>query len=145
VKLSTNFDLQEFTFSPTAVRKCIDNTPNEAVIANLQTLCIHVLQPLRDKLGKEIRITSGYRSKELNKAIGGARNSQHVEGKAADIQVFNTSSEDLFQFIKRNIPEYDQLIQEFDEWVHISWNGFNNRNQCLRAIKENGKTKYIPV
>jgi hypothetical protein len=144
MKLSHNFSLEEFTFSNTAIRKGIDNTPDEKHIANLQALCVHILQPLRDKLGKEVRINSGYRCKELNRVIGGARNSQHIEGKAADIQIIDTNVEELFQFIKRHF-EYDQLIQEFDSWVHVSWNGFNNRNESLRAIKENGKTKYITV
>lgn len=145
MKLTTNFDLQEFVISPTATRAGIDNTPNEEQVKNLQALCVHVLQPLRDKLGKAITITSGYRCKALNKLIKGAKNSQHTEGKAADIYIAGVPTEDLFQFIKRNIPEYDQLIQEFDEWVHVSWNGFNNRNECLRATKENGKTKYTAV
>ena len=145
MQLTRNFSLDEFTFSNTAVRKGIDNTPTEEAVKNLQALCVHVLQPLRDKLGKPITINSGYRCKELNKAIGGSRNSQHIEGKAADIKVEGVNVEELFQFIIRNIPEYDQCIQEFGHWIHISWNGYNNRNQNLRAIKVNSKTKYIPA
>ena len=145
MQLTRNFSLDEFTFSNTAVRKGIDNTPTEEAVKNLQALCVHVLQPLRDKLGKPITINSGYRCKELNTAIGGSRNSQHMEGKAADIKVEGVNIEELFQFIIRNIPDYDQCIQEFGRWIHISWNGYNNRNQNLRAIKVNSKTKYIPA
>lgn len=143
MQLSRNFTLYEFCFSETAARMGKKIEPDEKVIHNLTALCIHVLQPIRDKLDKPIRITSGYRPKWLNEAIKGSKTSQHIEGKAADIQVYGVSTEELFQFIKRNIHEYDQLIQEFDSWVHISWNGCNNRNMALRAIKQNGKTKYI--
>lgn len=145
VKLSEHFSLSEFTFSSTAVRKGIDNTPDEKTIENLKALCIHVLEPIRAKLGKPIRITSGYRSKALNKAIGGSKTSQHVEGKAVDFHVEGCEIEELFQFIKRNGIEFDQLIQEFGEWIHISWNGFDNRNQALRATKVQGITSYTPA
>jgi hypothetical protein len=144
MKLSHNFSLEEFTFSNTAIRKGIDNTPDEKHIANLQALCVHILQPLRDKLGKEIRINSGYRCKELNRVIGGAKNSQHIEGKAADIQVIGVETDELFNFIRRNFAEYDQLIHE-QKWVHISWNGFNNRNQVLYAFFGKGGVKYMPA
>lgn len=140
MKLSEHFDLSEFTFSSTAIRKGIDNTPDEKVIENLKALCIHVLEPIRAKLGKPIRITSGYRSKALNKAIGGSKTSQHIEGKAVDFYVEGATIEDLFQFCLKF--EYDQLIQEFNSWIHISWNGFDNRNQALRATKVNGITSY---
>lgn len=144
MRLSHNFTLDEFTFSNTAIRKGIDNTPDEKIIANLQALCVHVLQPLRDKLGKEVRVNSGYRCKELNKIIGGSRNSQHIEGKAADIQVYGVETEELYQFIKRHIPEYCQNIQEFNSWVHISWDGIRNKRENLRAIRQKSKIIYIP-
>lgn len=140
MELTPHFSLEEFIVSNTAARKGIDNTPSISVINNLRLLCMHVLEPLREKLketyGKEmpIIVTSGYRSPKLNAAIGGAKNSQHIEGKAADIHVPGLTIEELFEFIRTNLT-YDQCIQEFNSWVHISW---ANRNEALRAIKVDG-------
>jgi hypothetical protein len=145
MQLTTNFNLSTLTISKTANQFGIDNTPSDEVIGNLKSLCENVLEPLQALLGESIYITSGYRSKELNKKIGGAKKSQHMEGKAADIHVNSKSTEELFIFIKKNFIGFDQLIQEFDSWVHISYDGMNNRNMDLRAIKENGKTKYLPA
>jgi len=145
MQLTTNFNLSTLTISKTANQFGIDNTPSDEVIGNLKSLCENVLEPLQALLGESIYITSGYRSKELNKKIGGAKKSQHMEGKAADIHVNSKSTEELFVFIKKNFIGFDQLIQEFDSWVHISYDGMNNRNMDLRAIKENGKTKYLPA
>jgi len=112
MKLSDNFSLDEFTFSNTAIRKGIDNTPSAEVIENLTQLC-RILEFIRYGIEKPIKITSGYRSPKLNKAVGGSKKSQHIEGKAADIQVPGMTTEELFLFIKGNYS-YDQLIQEFD-------------------------------
>ena len=144
MELSPNFHLEEFTVSNTAARKGIDNTPSVEVINNLMLLCKYVLEPLRTKLnekyGKQmpIIVTSGYRSPKLNAAIGGAKNSQHIEGRAADIHVPGMTIEELYTFIKENFS-FDQCIQEFNSWVHVSW---SNRNQALRAIKKDGATVY---
>ena len=119
MELSPNFDLSEFTHSNTAVRKKIDNTPSATVIENLRLLCINVLEPLRAKLAEvyekpmPIIISSGYRSPQLNKAVGGASNSQHIEGRAADIYVPGLTIEELFNFLKDHFA-FDQCIQEFD-------------------------------
>lgn len=113
MELSQHFTLQEFVVSNTAIRKGIDNTPSAEVVKNLRELCNQVLEPLRVKLSKPIKITSGYRSERLNKVVGGSKHSQHIEGKAADIQVAGMSTEELFQFCKEHL-NYDQLIQEFD-------------------------------
>lgn len=143
MKLSLNFNLEEFTTSETAIRKGIDNIPSDEIIANIIVLCSNVLEPLEELINKQIIISSGYRSKELNSEIGGAKNSQHVEGKAADIKVKDISTEDLFQIIIKSEIEYDQIIQEFDKWVHISYNEGKNRKQKLRATKDqNNKTIY---
>ena len=146
MKLSLNFNLEEFTNSETAIRKGINNKPSEEIILNLQLLCLNVLEPIEKLINKQIIISSGYRSKELNSEIGGAKNSQHVEGKAADIKVKDISTEDLFQIIIKSEIEYDQIIQEFDKWVHISYNEGKNRKQKLRATKDqNNKTIYTIV
>ena len=147
MKLSKNFTLQEMVHSYTAVKKGILNEPNKAQIGNIRTLCDKVLQPLRDALGP-IHISSGFRSVELNRAIGGSSSSQHcaLKGAASDIDMGKRNAE-VFNHIKDNL-EWDQLIWVFGDnnnpsWVHVSYNEGNNRKQILKAIKENGKTKYI--
>lgn len=142
MNLSKYFTLEQMTFSATAVRKGIDNRATSEVLTNLTNLC-KALDKLKDLLGKHINITSGYRCHELNKVIGGAKNSQHTEGKAADIQVHGMTTEQLYQFIKVSGIEYCQLIQEFDSWVHISYDAINNKKENLRAVKQNGKTVYL--
>lgn len=144
MELSKHFSLEEFITSDTAIRKGIDNTPSEEVKQNLTHLAVKLLEPIRVGLNKPIKISSGYRCEKLNKAIGGAKNSQHIEGKAADIRVPGLTTEELFLLIKGNFL-YDQLIQEFDSWVHISLNEGKNRSQNLRAVKKNGKTVYLPA
>jgi len=146
MELSPNFSLEEMIQSNTAARKGIDNTPSEAVKANLKNLCVNFLEVLRAKLAEKygkvmpIIVSSGYRSPALNKAVGGSANSQHITGQAADIIVPGLTVEELFQFILTNMS-FDQCIQEFDSWVHVS---YINRNEALRAIKDtNGKVKYL--
>lgn len=144
MKLSANFTLSEMIKSDTAVSLRIDNRPTSEVITALTLLCINVLQPLRDKIGKPIRVSSGYRSRALNRAIkGAAQNSQHQKGEAADISVDGMSTDDLFQYILKSGIVYDQVIQEFDRWVHISFSATANRSRAYYAKKVNGQTKYI--
>lgn len=146
MNLSKHFSLEEMISSNTAIRKGINNNPSEEVISNLKLLCINVLEKISKITSEHIIISSGYRSKELNESIGGSKNSQHVEGKAADIKIKELSVEDLFQVIIESDIEYDQLIQEFDKWVHISYNEGKNRKQKLRATKDkNGKTIYTRI
>lgn len=140
MQLSKNFTLEELQVSATALRKDIENVATPDAIKNLEALCAHVLQPLRELLQKPIKILSGYRSPEVNDLVGGAHGSQHVKGQAADITVEGMTAQELFEFIDRNIA-YDQLIQEFNEWVHVSWT-IPPREQKLIATKVNGKTVY---
>lgn len=143
MKLTNNFSLQELTSSETAVRRGIDNTPSPEVILNLKALCENVLQPLRDWYGKPITITSGYRSPELNKAIKGARNSDHMRGQAVDFVLPKEDYARVFDWLRKNV-DHDQIINEFGfQWIHISFNTKSNRKQALKAIKSNGKTAYI--
>tara|TARA_R100000900_G_scaffold52008_1_gene41571 strand:+ start:1227 stop:1694 length:468 start_codon:yes stop_codon:yes gene_type:complete len=144
--LSKNFTLQEFTKSVSAIRNNIENSPNAEHIRNIQLLVKYVLQPLRDGLKKPIRITSGYRSEVLNKAIKGSKKSQHCKGQAADIQfkvdgiMDNKAIWD--KVIELDLP-FDQMINEFNySWIHISYNEEHNRRALLEAYKESGKTKY---
>lgn len=148
MNLTKNFYLNEMLASQSAVRLGFDEqfTPDQAVIDNLRALCQNVLQPLRDGLQRAILTSSGYRCPRVNQAIGGAKTSQHLFGMAADINVGHLTTEQLYQRIKKSGLVFDQLIQEFDRWVHVSYNpDLNaNRRQCLRAVKENGVTRYIP-
>ena len=144
--LSKNFTLQEFTKSVSAIRNGIDNSPNAEHIRNIQLLVKYVLQPLREGLNKPIRITSGYRSEALNKAIKGSKKSQHCKGQAADLQfkVDGVMNNKMIwdKVIELGLP-FDQMINEFDySWIHISYNHEYNRKSLLEAYKESGKTKY---
>lgn len=143
VKLSENFMLSEFTRSETAIRKYLPNEPGPHHVENLKLLCKHVLQPLRDKLGPVI-ILSGYRSRPVNTAIGGSPNSQHMQGQAADIRVLGKSVEEVTEWIKANVKKYDQLIHEFGEWTHVSYDKDNLRKMNLRATKMGMRTIYSP-
>jgi len=136
MNLSENFTLNELLRSDTANRlKIVEQyTPSQAVIENLRKLCINILQPLRNHLGKQIRITSGFRCNRLNSTIGGARKSQHTEGKAADIEVDGMTNEELMKaIIDLDLP-YDQLINEYEPngWVHVSFDDKRNRKQILK-------------
>lgn len=148
MNLSKNFTLEEFVFSPTAIRKGIANKPTEQHIKNMQILAEKVLEPLREHMGCSINISSGYRAQALNAIIGGSKTSQHCFGQAADLQVPGRNHE-MYEFIKDNL-EFDQVIWEFgtDEepsWVHVSYAEGKNRKQRLKAIKEKGKTQYLKV
>lgn len=123
----------------------IDNTPTPEARANLERLVDAVLDPLRERYGRPIHVSSGYRCPRLNKAVGGAPTSQHVKGEAADIYVANKRDKSmLFSMIYYLLP-FDQLIWEngTDEapaWIHVSYRDGNNRRECLRY---DGK-KYYP-
>ena len=141
MKLSKNFSLEEMLSSDTARRCGIDNKPqSEEVVENLRALCLEVLQPLRDHLGKPVVVSSGYRCKDLNKKVGGVENSQHLKGEAADIKV--RDREELIDVMRYIMDEtdFDQLIREKSgstEWVHVSHkrNG-NNRRMVLRLARK---------
>jgi uncharacterized protein YcbK (DUF882 family) len=145
MRLSKNFSLKEFTRSETAAKLGINNVPSEAIVANLEMLVLRVLQPARDFLGP-LTITSGYRSMELNAAVGGAEVSQHLFGEAADVKSKNVSTYELACWIRDNC-EFDQLILEYYDdsdphsgWVHVSFTHRRpNRNEVLTIGK--GTTK----
>ena len=133
MQLSKNFTLYEMVFSITAVNKKIDNTPSQEVIDNLKKLAVNVLQPVRDLYGKSVFVGSGYRSPALNAAVGGAKNSQHPEGKAADLGTESKEeNKKLFKLIMDSKIPFDQLIDEYGySWVHVSYNEGKNRKQIL--------------
>jgi hypothetical protein len=151
MQLSKNLTLAEVTKSTTAKRLGIDNTPDDWTTENLRQVAINIFQPLRDCFGCPIYVSSGYRSGELNTAIGGSSRSQHVEGRALDLDADvygGCSNAQVFNWIKDNL-EFDQLIWEFGDddnpdWVHVSYvyDGLN-RKRCLKACRDdNGKTYY---
>ena len=148
-KISNHITFRESINSYTAKRKGIENIPNEYEITNMYILAHKVFEPLRKWVGGPIKINSFFRSEELNKAIGGSSTSQHCQGRAMDIDDvygYKTNAE-MFNYIKDNL-DFDQLIWEFGtddnpDWVHVSYLSIDeNRKRCLRAYKENGKTKY---
>lgn len=139
---SKYFTLDEFTFSNTAVRKGIKNDPSPEHLANLQALVTNILDPLREFIGKPIRITSGYRSPSLNKAVNGSATSQHCFGQAADIQVPGMSVDEVVAAVRKAKLPYDQLIHEFNSWTHVSYDPKRDRRVALRATTIGGKTQY---
>jgi len=145
MKITDHFAWEEMAFSQTAIRLGMDNIPDELKKQNIKWLCVKILEPIRVKQGPVI-VTSGYRCPELNKAIGGSATSQHCQGQAADIVVPGMKIEELFLWIteKTNLP-YDQCIQEFGSWVHISYTRERQRKQALRAIRNKGKVEYLTV
>ena len=147
MKLSANFSLSELTKSETATRNGISNTPSDLVIEKLQDLVTNILQPLRDKFGTVI-VTSGYRSTEANKSVGGSTTSHHCFGYAADFEVLGMDNKELAVYIRDNLT-YTQLILEFYQdgigdsgWVHCSYDSADLKCQTLTARRVNGRTQY---
>ena len=139
--MTKNFTLAELTKTNTG----LPNALPKHLEGNLRALAENVLQPARDALGA-IEVTSCYRSPEVNRRVGGASKSQHVQAQAADLKFFG-GNDVLFKWIARNL-EYDQIIWEFGTdvepaWVHVSYVDGKNRKQKLKAVKVNGKTKYL--
>jgi len=146
MRLSKNFTLSEITKSNTAKRLGIDNAPNQEHLNNMQILIRDLIQPMRDDLGP-IRISSGYRSPVLNRAIGGSTKSQHCKGQALDLQFWKEGemcNKEIYDWVLKEGIEFDQMINEFDyAWIHISLKDKGNRKQVLEAYKDNdGDTAY---
>lgn len=153
MKISEHISYKEATRSVTAMRLGIDNTPNEYQLQNMELIAKNVFEPLRKAVGGAIKINSFFRCEDLNKAIGGSSRSQHCQGRAIDIDdnYGHMSNNDMYKYIKENL-DFDQLIFEFPDengnasWIHVSYvDADSNRKRCLKAIKENGKTKYIDI
>ena len=153
MKLSTHLDLSEVTRSDSAKRKGISNMPTQEHLENFKKLAENIFEPIRKHFGVPIMISSGYRSKELNTAIGGSLTSQHCTGEAIDIDMDGSSNgvtnKMVFDYAKTNL-NFDQLIWEFGtnenpDWVHISFESTGKqRKQILKAVKSGGKTAYQP-
>lgn len=149
MKLTNNFSLAEMIKSETALRKDLDNTPDDQVVANLKMLCEQILQPLRDVWQTGIKVNSGYRSPEVNASVGGSRTSDHCHGYAADIEIPGVPNADLAQYIADNF-DFTQVILEFytqgvpdSGWVHVAYNPDNLKREALTAVKQGSKTVYL--
>jgi zinc D-Ala-D-Ala carboxypeptidase len=155
--LSTNFSLSEFLRSAKADALRINNTrytPQQ--LANMKALCVYVLEPLRSRLRLKFHpravvvLTSGWRCPALNFEVGGTKSSQHLRGQAADVHievdgVRAMTAQELFDFIVRENLVFDELIQEFDAWCHISYDPkkAQQRQKWLYAwIDRKKKVKY---
>jgi uncharacterized protein YcbK (DUF882 family) len=146
MKLSKNFSRAEIEHSNTAKRLGISNEMSEKHLESMQRLIDNLIQPMRDAIGP-IRISSGYRSPKLNKAIGGSSRSQHSKGEALDLQFWEKGKMNnrvIYEWVLESGVEFDQMINEFDfSWIHISLKSKENRSQVLEAYKdEKGKTAY---
>ena len=150
--ISKHVSYKEGIRSNTATRLNIINEPNEEQLKNMKLLAEKVFEPLRKEVGGPIKVNSFFRCPELNKAIGGSKTSQHCHGQAIDIDdtFGHKSNAEMYYFIKSEL-DFDQMIWEFGtdknpDWVHVSYvSPEKNRNRCLKAYKENGKTKYAVI
>lgn len=133
-----------------ALRHGIKNEPNEEQLQNLIQLAQKVLQPVRDAFKKGVKVNSGLRVPELNRAVGGSPTSDHTRGQAADIEIPGVSNYALAKWILENL-DFTQVILEFytqgvpdSGWVHVSYDPSNLKKQALTAVKQDGKTVYLP-
>jgi hypothetical protein len=106
--------------------------PDINSLDNMLDLIYYVLQPIRDRLKKPMVITSGFRCKRVNELLNGSKTSQHLKGQAVDFVVPGMAVNEVIQFIRNSYIEYDQLINEYDKWIHISFEKDNNRQQYFK-------------
>ena len=150
--ISKHISDREGVYSITATRLGIDNEPNAEQLDNMKTLAKEIFEPLRIYTNGPIKINSFFRSPKLNKAIGGSTRSQHCKGQAIDLDdtFGHLTNAEMYYYIKENL-DFDQIIWEFGndenpDWVHVSYvSPSENRNRCLKAYREEGKTKYAII
>ena len=149
MNLSEHFTLEELTFSEVALRKGLDNVPPMTEASNLARLCHTLLEPARELLGAPLRIHSGYRSAVVNEAVGGAQNSAHMDGRAADFVPIDLPLLNAFQALRTSSLPYDQIIQECGAsgWIHIAIAvpGATPRREALTATGRPGNWRYERV
>ena len=152
-KISDHISYKEAVRSTTAARLGIENKPGGYELVHMDIIAERIFEPLREWVGGPIRINSFYRGPKLNKAIGGSKRSQHMEGRAMDLDdtYGHKTNAEMFNYIKQNL-DFDQLIWEFgtDEnpnWIHVSYvSEDSNRQRCLKEYKDsNNKTKYMVI
>ena len=150
--ISKHISYKEGVHSITAIRLGIENVPDNKQLNNMELISEKIFEPLRQWVGGPIKINSFFRCPDLNKAIGGSSKSQHCKGQAMDIDdnYGHATNAEMYHWIKKNL-DFDQMIWEFGDddnpaWVHISYvSSEDNRNRCLKAYKEKGKTKYMVI
>ena len=144
IPVTMHFTIEELYDSATAKRLGINNKPTIQKMINLVYLAAFVLEPLRVAMGRPINISSGYRCEQLNKAVGGVYNSQHLKGQAADISIDGDMAfgRKVFEYIRKNLP-FDQLIWEHNAsgvyWVHVSYvfpDFGKNRKQVINNLEK---------
>ena len=150
--ISKHISYKEGIHSNTALRRNIDNTPNDEQLENMELIAEKIFEPLRAYVNGPIKINSFFRSAKLNTAIGGSKTSQHCKGQAMDIDdtFGKATNAEMYHFIKEHL-DFDQMIWEFGDddnpnWVHVSYvSPEKNRKKCLKAYKESGRTKYMVI
>tara|TARA_R100001082_G_scaffold110927_1_gene92461 strand:- start:262 stop:717 length:456 start_codon:yes stop_codon:yes gene_type:complete len=150
--ISKHISYKEATYSNTAMRKGIDNIPNDEQLNNMELIAEKIFEPLRKHVGGPIKINSFFRCPKLNEAIGGSSKSQHCHGQAIDLDdtFGKATNAEMYHWIKNNL-DFDQMIWEFGDednpaWVHVSYvSPEKNRNRCLKAYKYKGKTNYARI
>lgn len=130
--MNLNFKMSELIHSDTAVRNNINNMPDINSLDNMLDLIFYCLQPIRDKIGKPVIISSGFRNSQVNKLVGGVATSQHCKGQAVDFTIPGETISGIIFKIQTMGIEFDQLINEYDKWVHISFVKGKNRKQILK-------------
>ena len=131
--IELNFTISELLKSEVAEKYNISNIPDKQSLDNMLILICECLQPIRNYINKPIIISSGYRSPRLNghPLINGAQNSQHVTGQAVDFTIKGMTPKQIIEKVKASGVEFDQLLNEHNIWVHISYNKGKNRKQVL--------------
>lgn len=154
IKITEHISLNELLKSQTAMRRRIDNTPDDRILQNLMDAAINLWQPVRDILGVPMIVSSGYRSPTLNRAVGGSVTSAHSHGLAIDFSApkfgnTRTIAKKLATELKARGIKFDQLILEFPDgassWIHLGYKSPNGkqRGQLLTAVKRGGRTVYL--
>jgi len=146
--MTQSFSIRELTYSDTAIRLGIDNTPTDEILKNLQNVIHFILEPISNNFDSQIMITSGYRSPALCQAIGSKPTSQHTLGMAVDFEILGTPNKEVSDWIVNHL-DFDQCILEFwkpeqpnSGWVHCSYKTSGNRKMYLKAYTANGRTVY---
>ena len=146
--MSQTFSIRELTYSDTAIRLGIDNTPTDEILINLQNVVQFILEPVSNNFDSQIVITSGYRSPALCQAIGSKPTSQHTFGMAVDFEILGIPNKEVSDWIVNHL-DFDQCILEFwkpeqpnSGWVHCSYKTSGNRKMYLKAYTANGRTVY---
>ena len=142
MQLTEHFTLDEFTRSTTATRLKIDNHVPDELMVNIY-LTANKLESVREALAHPIIISSGYRCPALNNQVGGSQNSAHTKGLAVDFHCAYGNPKQICQRLIDAGVQFDKIIQEHNQWVHIEFSPTHNRQIVLTAIKQGGKTVYV--